>query len=109
MSALLLVFLLLVFFFIFKFTAAVVAIVAIVMGTTTITILACVWLGTSYYLRTSGYDPNSTEQTYHRVDSDLNQIVGNLQEMRFELEEVEPYLRDVEFLRYARQNRKVDN
>ena len=109
MSALLLVFLLLVFFFIFKFTAAIVAIVVIVVGTTTITILACVWLGTSYYLRTSGYDPNSAEQTYRRVDSDLNQIVGNLQEMRFELEEVEPYLRDVEFLKYARQNRKMDN
>ena len=109
MSALLLIFLILVFFFIFKFTAAIVAIVAIVMGTTTITVLACVWLGTSYYLRTSGYDPDSAEQTYRQVDSDLNRIVGNLQEIRFELEEAEPYLRDVEFLRYARQNRKVDN
>ena len=109
MSALLLIFLLLVFFFIFKFTAALVAIVAIVMGTTTITVLACVWLGTSYYLRTSGYDPNSAEQTYRRVDSGLKQIAGDLQELRFELEEVEPYLRDVEFLRYARQNRKARN
>ena len=88
MSALLLIFLSLVFFFIFKFTVAFVAIVAIIMGTTTITILACVWLGTSYYLRTSGYDTNTAEQTYHRVDSDLKQIAGDLQEMRFELEEV---------------------
>ena len=109
MLVLLLIFLVLVFFFIFKFTAAVVAIVVIVMGTATITTLACVWLGTSYYLRTSGYDPNSAEQTYRQVDSDLDQIVGGLQEIRFELEEVEPYLRDVEFLRYARQNRKVEN
>ena len=109
MSALLLIFLLLVFFFIFKFTAALTAIMAIVIGTTTITILACVWLGTSYYLRTSGYDPNSAEQAYRRVDSDLKQIAGDLQEMRFELEEVEPYLRNVEFLRYARQNRKTEN
>ncbi len=107
MSAVLLIFLVLVFFFIFKFTTALTAIVAIVIGTTTITTLACVWLGTSYYLRTSGYDPNSAEQTYYRVDSNLKQIVGDLQEMRFELEEVEPYLRDVEFLRYARQNRKA--
>jgi hypothetical protein len=109
MSALLLIFLVLVFFFIFKFTAALTAIMAIVIGTTTITILACVWLGTSYYLRTSGYDPNSAEQAYRRVDSDLKQIAGDLQEMRFELEEVEPYLRNVEFLRYARQNRKTEN
>ena len=48
-------------------------------------------------------------KTYRRVDSDLKQIVGDLQEMRFELEEVEPYLRNVEFLRYARQNRKTEN
>lgn len=109
MSGLLLIFLILVFFFIFKFTAAIVAIVAIVMGTTTITVLACVWLGTSYYLRTSGYDPNGAEQTYRRVDSDLKQMIGDLQEMRFELEEAEPYLRNVEFLRYARQNRKTEN
>lgn len=109
MSALLLIFLLLVFFFIFKFTAAIVAIVAIVMGTTTITVLACVWLGTSYYLRTSGYDPNGAEQTYRRMDSDLKQMIGDLQELRFELEEAEPYLRNVEFLRYARQNRKAEN
>ncbi|MDE0689476.1 MAG: hypothetical protein OXI61_15020 [Candidatus Poribacteria bacterium] len=106
---LLLIFLVLAFFFIFKLTAALTAIVAIIMGTTTITTLVCVWLGTSYYLRTSGYDPNSAEQTYRQVDSDLNQIVGDLQEMRFELEEVEPYLRNVEFLRYARQNRKSEN
>ena len=109
MSALLLIFLILVFFFIFKFTAALVAIMAIIIGTTTITVLACVWFGTSYYLRTSGYDPNSAEQTYRRVNSDLKQIVGDLQEMRFELQEAEPYLRDVEFLRYARQNRNVEN
>lgn len=109
MLVFLLIFLVLAFFFIFKLTAALTAIVAIVMGTTTITTLVCVWLGTSYYLRTSGYDPNGAEQTYRRVDSDLNQIVGDLQEMRFELEEVEPYLRNVEFLRYARQNRKAEN
>lgn len=109
MLVFLLIFLVLAFFLIFKFTVAMTAVVAIVMGTTTITTLACVWLGTSYYLRASGYDPNSAEQTYRRVDSNLNQIVGDLQELRFELEEVEPYLRDVEFLRYARQSRKTEN
>ena len=109
LSLLLLIFLGTVFFLIFKFTVAFIAIMVIIAGTTTITILACVWLGTSYYLRTSGYDPNSAEQTYRRVDSDLKQIVGDLREMRFELEEVEPYLQDVEFLRSARQNRESEN
>ncbi len=109
MLVFLLIFLLLVFFFIFKFTAAIVAIVAIIGGTTTITVLTCVWLVTSYSLRTSGYNRSSAEQTYRQVDSDLNRIVGNLQEMRFELEEVEPYLRDIEFLRYARQKPHTEN
>ena len=109
MSLLLLIFLGLVFFLLVKFTAAVTTIVAIVAGTTTITILACVWLATSYYLRISGYKPDKAQGTYRQVDSDLNQIIGDLQEIRFELEEVEPYLRDVEFLRFARQNRKTEN
>ena len=109
MSALLLIFLILVFFFIVKFTAALVTIMAIIMGTTTITVLVCIWFGTSYYLRMSGYDPNSAEQTYRRVDSDLKQMTGDLQKMRFELQEAEPYLRDMEFLRYAGQNHKAKN
>ncbi len=109
MSLLLLIFLGLVFFLIVKFTAAVVTIVAIVAGATTITVLACVWLGTSYYLRVSGYKSNTAQETYSLVNSDLKQIVGDLQEIRFELAEAEPYLREVEFLRYARENAKADN
>ena len=110
MSALLLIFLLLVFFFIFKFTAALVAIVG-----------NSYWDNNNHYtrMRLAG---NIVLPKEHRdmiqtvpnrltieVDSDLKQIVGDLQEMRFELEEVEPYLRDVEFLKYARQNRKTAN
>ena len=107
MSALLLlIFLGLVFFFIIKFAAAVIAIVAVVIGTTTLTILACVWVSTSYYLKKSGYEPKAAQQTYHQVDSDLNQIVRDLQEIRLQLDNVTPYLRDMEFLRYARQNRE---
>ncbi len=106
---LLLIFIGLAFFFVIKFTIAVTAVVAIIVGTTTITTLACVWLGTSYYLRASGYKPDKAEKTYQQVDSDLKQIVEDLQEIRFELAEAEPYLRDVEFLRYARQDSKTDN
>lgn len=109
MSLLLLIFLAVMFFLIVKFTSAVTAILAIVVGTTTITILACIWVGTSYHLRASGYKPNKAQETYNQVDSDLKQIAGDLQEIRFELGETEPYLRDVEFLRYARQNPKAEN
>lgn len=109
MSLLLLILLALVFFLIVKFTAAVTAILAIVVGTTTITILTCVWVGTSYHLRASGYKPNKAREIYSQVDSDLKQIAGDLQEIRFELGETESYLRDVEFLRYARQNPKAEN
>jgi hypothetical protein len=109
MSVLLLIFLLLIFFFIFKFTAAFIAIVAIVAGTTTITILACVWLGTSYYLRMFGYKPNGGQQIYRQVDVDLKQIVGDLQEIHSQLEEAEPHLRNLEYLKYARQNPETEN
>ena len=109
LSLLLLIFLGTVFFLIFKFTVAFTAIMVIIAGTTTITILACVWLGTSYYLRASGYKPDKAEEVYRQVDSDLKQMVEDLREIRLELEEAEPYLREVEFLRYARQNRKAEN
>ena len=105
---LLLIFIGVVFFFVIKFAVAVSTIVAILVGTTTITVLACVWLGTSYFLKASGYKSNKAQETYLKVDSSLKQMVGDLREIRFELEEAEPYLRDVEFLRYARENRKSE-
>ena len=104
---LLLIFVGLVFFFVIKFTAAVTAIVAVVMGTTTVTILACVWVSTSYYLKKSGYKPKTAQQTYRQVDSDLKQVVADLQEIHSQLEEAEPHLRNMEFLKYTRQNRKA--
>ena len=109
MSVLLLIFIGLVFFFVIKFTAAATAIVAIVMGTTTVTILACVWVSTSYYLKKSGYAPKTAQQTYRQVDSDLKQMVGDLQEIRSELEAAESHLRNMEFLKYARQNHETEN
>ena len=108
LTLLLLIFLGLVFFFIIKFTAAVAAIIAIIAGTTTITVLICVWLGTSYYLKASGHKPYNAQATYRQLDTRLKQIAGDLREIRFELEEAESYLRDVEFLRYAREGRKTE-
>ena len=109
MSALLIIFLVVVFFFLFKFTAVFTAIVAIVAGTTIITTLVCVWQGTSYSLKASGYKPNRSQQTYRQVDAGLKQIVGDLQEIRSQLEEAEPHLRNLEYLKYARQNRETEN
>ena len=106
MSVLLLIFIGLVFFFVIKFTAAVTAIIAVVAGTTTITILACVWVATSYYLKKSGYDPKTAQETYNQVNSDLKQMAGDLQEIRSQLEMAESHLRNMEFLKYARQNHK---
>ena len=108
MSVLLLIFIGLVFFFIIKFTAAATAIIAVIVGTTTVTILACVWVSTAYYLKKSGYKPKTAQQTYRQVDSDLEQIVEDLQDLHSQLEEAEPHLRNMEFLKYTRQNRKVE-
>ena len=108
-SVLIPILLALVFFFVIKFTTAATAIVAVVMGTTTVTILACVWVSTSYYLKKSGYAPKTAQETYRQVNSDLEQMVGDLQEICSELEEAEPHLRNMEFLKYARQNREREN
>ena len=106
---LLLIFLGVVFFFVTMFGAMFTAIVAIIVGVTTITILASVWLGTLYYLKESGNKPKTAQETYRQVDSDLKQIVRDLQEIRSELGDAEPRLRDMEFLKYARQNRNGEN
>ena len=106
---LLLIFLGLVFFFVMMFGAMITAVVAIIVGVTTVTILASVWLGTSYYLKKSGNKPKTAQETYRQVDSDLKQIVRDLQEIRSELDDAEPRLRNMEFLKYARQNRNGEN
>jgi hypothetical protein len=102
---LLLVFLGAVFFFVVKFATVVTTMVAIVVGVTTVAILACVWVGTSYYLKELGYEPKTAQRIHRQVDTDLKQIIGDLQEIRSQLVETEPHLRNVEFLKYARQNR----
>ena len=104
---LLLIFLGSVFFIVIKFATMVTAMVAIAVSVTTISILACVWIGTSYYLKVVGYEPKTAQKTYRQVDSDLKQIVGDLQEIYSQLEGVEPHLRDLEFLKYAPQNTEV--
>ena len=85
--------------------SALLIIFLVIAGTTTITTLVCVWQGTSYSLKASGYKPNKGEQAYRQVDAGLKQIVGDLQEIHSQLEEAELHLQDLEYLKYARQNR----
>ena len=96
------------FFFVIKFATLITTIVAIVVGVTTITTLASVWVGTSYHLKASGYEPKTPQKTYQQVDSDLKHIVGDLQEIHSELEKAESHLRNMEFLKYARQNSEYE-
>ena len=59
-----------------------------------------------YRLKKSGYYPRKSTQGYLQVESDLKQISEDLAEIRLQLDSVAPYLREMEFLRYARQNRE---
>ena len=96
-------------FFIVKYMAVIATVTAIIISGITVITLASVWMGTSYCLQKSGYRPRNSKQAYHQVESGLNQIAGDLTEIRLQLNDVAPYLRDMEFLRYARRNRKVEN
>ena len=96
-------------FFIIKYIAVITTVAAIMISGITVIALISTWLGTSYCLQKSGYHPRNAKQVYHQVESDLNQIAGDLTEMRLQLDGIAPYLRDMEFLRYARQNRQAQN
>lgn len=96
-------------FFIIKYIAVIATVTAIVISGITVITLASVWMGTSYCLQKSDYRPRNAKQAYQQVETGLNQITGDLAEIRLQLDDVAPYLRDMEFLRYARQNRKSEN
>ena len=95
------------FFFIVKYIAVITTVAAIIISGITVVALVSTWLGTSYCLQKSGYHPRNVKQAYRQVESDLNQIAGDLTEIRLQLDDAAPYLRDMEFLRYARENRKA--
>ena len=96
-------------FLIVKYITVIATVTAIIISGITVITLASVWMGTSYSLQKSGYHSGNAKQAYHQVESDLNQIAGDLAEIRLQLDDIAPYLRDMEFLRYARQNRKIEN
>ena len=96
-------------FLIVKYIAVITTVTAIIISGITVITLACVWMGTSYSLHESGYHRYNAKQAYQEVESGLNQIASDLVEIRLQLNDITPYLRDMEFLRYARQNRKAEN
>lgn len=61
-----------------------------------------------YRLKKSDHQSRKSNQGYRQVESDLKQISEDLAEIRLQLDDVAPYLRDMEFLKYARQNRKSE-
>lgn len=107
MSLLLPILLGLVVFFITKYISAVGTITAIVISGISVIVFVGIWQGTLYCLKKLGYYTPNKRQTYRHVDSNLQQIVRDLQEIRFELQETEPYLRGIEFIKYAPQNTEV--
>ena len=96
-------------FFTVKYMAVIATVTAIIISGITVITLASVWMGTTYCLQKSGHYPRKAKQAYQQVESDLNQIAGDLTEIRLQLDDIAPYLRDIEFLRYARQNHKAEN
>ena len=62
-----------------------VVIVAIVMGSITLTVLISVWLGTSYSLRKRGHHTHQAGATYNQLKSDLQRISTDLEEIRAQI------------------------
>lgn len=100
---LLLLFLGLMLFFIIKFSVIITAMAAIVLGSITVTVLAIVWLTTSRSLNRTGKYRYSGQMTCQQIQSDLSQISEDLNGIRWQLQDIAPRLRDMEFLKYARR------
>ena len=88
-------------FLIFKYVAVLSTITAVLISGIAVAVLVGIWQGTSYFSR------QSSNQTYEQVESNLKQIGVDLQEIRSQLADVEPHLRDLEYLKYAPQNTEV--
>ncbi len=96
----------LILFFIITQAAVLTTLTAIIIGVVAVIMLVSTCLGISYFFKKSDYRPSKAKQSYLRVESDLKQIAADLTEIRLQLDNIAPYLREMEFLRYARQNRE---
>lgn len=76
----------------------------IIMGSITFTILGVVHLFIKNALRKHGYNPNSPQQTYQQLQTDLNKVADDLSDIQYELDEIRPEILQLEFLKYAKEN-----
>lgn len=91
-----------------KITVFVVILTLIIMGSIAFTVLAIVRLVTSHLLKKSGYHANKSQVVYQQLQTDLNQISTDLTDISMELDEVESHIKNMEFLKYAQQNAKLN-
>ncbi len=66
-----------------------------------ITILVAVKLITDNILKKTGYFPNKAQVEYQQIKTDLNQVASDLTDIRYQLDDVEPYLQQMEYLKYT--------
>ncbi len=86
-----------------KLVAFIANLTVIVMGSLTITVLVTVKAITDHFLKKSGYHPKKARQTYQQIQTDLNQAAADISDIRLQLEDITPYLHNMEFLKYARE------
>lgn len=90
-----------------KFAVFIVIIAPIITICITFTILIAVKLITTQLLKKKGYRPNMSQVAYQQIQTDLNQVAADLTDIRLQLDDVGPHLKEMEFLKYAHQNDKA--
>ncbi len=96
----------LILFFVITHALVLTTLTVIIIGVVAVIMLVSTCLGILYFLKKSDYLPSKAKQSYSQVELDLKQIAADLTEIRLQLDSVAPYLREMEFLKYARQNRE---
>ena len=73
-----------------------------------VTILVAVKLITDHFLRKNGYSPNKAQVEYQQIQTDLNQVASDLTDIRYQLDDIEPYLLQMEYLKYSDKNKQTE-
>ncbi|MDE0637082.1 MAG: hypothetical protein OXI43_14690 [Candidatus Poribacteria bacterium] len=91
-----------------KFIFFAATLTVIIAVSVTFTVLIAVKLITTQLLRKRGYRSNGAKVAYQQVQTDLKQVSDDLTDIRLQLDDVEPHLKEMEFLKYARQDDKAE-
>ncbi len=73
-----------------------------------VTILVAVKLITDNFLKKIGYFPNKAQVEYQQIQTNLNQVASDLTDIRYQLDDIEPYLRQMEYLKYSDKNKQTE-